>query len=71
MTLVFFGFGCKENANDRGGAASGDSETGAVEKYSDENISPQLEDSADRFTVDSVSSAQDIQREKGQDEFDR
>ena len=39
----------------------------AVEENSGENISPQLEDSVDRFAVDSVSSAAGINEEKKDD----
>jgi hypothetical protein len=35
-----------------------------VEENSGENISPQLEDSVDRFKVDSISSAKEAQEEK-------
>ena len=38
---------------------------GDVEKNSGENISPQLEDSVDRFTLDSLYSAPENKKEKG------
>jgi hypothetical protein len=51
-----------ENANTNTSESAGD-----VEKNSGENISPQLEDSVDRFTVDSLNSASEIQKEQGEE----
>lgn len=59
MISSFIVFGCgekTENRNDNNTDEAVQNES-AVEQNSGENISPQLEDSVDRFTVDSVSSA--------------
>ena len=39
----------------------------AVEEYSGENISPQLEDSVNRFNVDTISSAGDAAQRRDND----
>ena len=48
----------------RGKSSESNEQETKVEENSGENISPQLEDSVDRFNVDSISSAQEAQEEK-------
>jgi hypothetical protein len=56
-----------ENNDDSNTEESTSESSGDVEKNSGANISPQLEDSVDRFTVDSLNSASEIQKEKGKE----
>lgn len=53
---------CGDGSRDRNADVRDTEEN--VEENSRENISPQLEDSADRFEVDSLSSAEEIQKAK-------
>ena len=53
---------CGERSSDKNAEARNGEEN--VEESSGENVSPQLEDSADRFEVDSISSASEANKEK-------
>jgi hypothetical protein len=56
LAFAAVAFACGRNERDRDEAVVEDRErTESVERYSGENISPQLQDSADRYTVDTVS----------------
>lgn len=61
MAGFFIGCGSGSDNNSEAEAREIDED---VEEYSGENISPQLEDSADRFEVDTLSSAQEIEQQK-------
>ena len=57
MISMFVAIGCAQKADSENGDNEAVQNESAVEENSGENISPQLEDSVDRFSVDSVSSA--------------
>jgi hypothetical protein len=63
LILLAIGFAC---SNDRQKDATEKTEANneVVEESSGENISPQLEDSVDRFKVDSISSAAEANEQK-------
>lgn len=54
--------GCGKGSDNQNPDARNDESN--IEENSGENISPQLEDSADRFAVDSISSAREANEEK-------
>jgi hypothetical protein len=67
LLLIASAVSCNSRSNSSENSKSTLNTEENVDENSGENISPQLEDSTDRFKVDSISSANDADRQKKKD----